>query len=67
MTHMNSEAVFDEKIKSILPLLQDYSNFDLVIGIPFYNESEKLPLILKSIDEVLQSWIGTTPAYCLCW
>ncbi len=58
MTHLNSEAVFDEKIRSILPLLQDYHNFDLVIGIPFYNESEKLPLILRSIDEVLQSWIG---------
>ena len=58
MTHVNSEAVFDEKIKSILPLLGEYNNFDLVIGIPFYNENEKLPLILKSIDEVLQSWIG---------
>lgn len=58
MTHMNSEAVFDEKVKNILPLLQDYNNFDLVIGIPFYNEHEKLPSILKSIDEVLQSWIG---------
>ncbi|MEA4925935.1 MAG: glycosidase [Syntrophomonadaceae bacterium] len=58
MTHTNSEAVFDDKVKSILPLLQDYNNFDLVIGIPFYNDPEKLPLILKSIDEVLQSWIG---------
>lgn len=58
MTHMNSEAVFNEKIKNILPHLEEYNNFDLVIGIPFYNENEKLPLILQSIDEVLQSWIG---------
>jgi len=58
LTHINSEAVFDEKVKSILPLLEEYNNFDLVIGIPFYNENEKLPLILQSIDEVLQSWIG---------
>lgn len=58
MSHNNTEAVFDAKMKSILPLLGDYSNFDLVIGIPFYNEKEKLPIILNSIDEVLHSWIG---------
>lgn len=58
MTHINSEAVFNEKMGGILPLLEEYNNFDLVVGIPFYNENEKLPLILQSIDEVLQSWIG---------
>ncbi|PKM78306.1 MAG: glycosidase [Firmicutes bacterium HGW-Firmicutes-15] len=58
MTHINSEAVFDDKMKSITPLLEDYANYDLVIGIPFNNESSRLATTLKSIDEVLQSWIG---------
>ena len=58
MTQMNSEAVFDEKIKSIKPLLEDYANFDLVIGIPFLDENSRLPSVLQSIDDILQSWIG---------
>ena len=44
-------------MNKVFPLLEDYGNFDLVIGIPFRND-EELPQILLSIDEVLQSWIG---------
>jgi hypothetical protein len=58
LSHINSQEVFDNKIKSIIPLLADYANYDLVIGIPFSNESLRLATTLKSIDEVLQSWIG---------
>ncbi len=58
MTHINSETVFDDKMKSIMPLLEEYVNYDLVIGIPFQNENDSLPAVLKSIDETLQSWIG---------
>jgi hypothetical protein len=58
VNNTNSEAVFDEHIKQIIPLLEDYADYDLVIAIPFYNETDTLPLVLKSIDQVLQSWIG---------
>jgi len=58
LTHINSEAVFDDKMKEIIPLLGDYTNYDLVIGIPFYSGNSRMPIILKAIDEVLQSWIG---------
>lgn len=57
MNNVNNEAAFNDKMNNVLPLLEDYGNFDLVIGIPFRNE-EELPQILLSIDEVLQSWIG---------
>jgi len=53
-----TEAAFDAKMKSILPLLEPYSNSNLVIGIPFYNEAEALPQVVKSIDEALHAWIG---------
>ncbi|MEN6462278.1 MAG: glycosidase, partial [Syntrophomonas sp.] len=57
MSHQTVEAVFDDKINEIISGL-DQGAFDLVIGIPFYNEKEILPLVLKSLDEVLQSWVG---------
>ncbi|MCX5779887.1 MAG: hypothetical protein NTV45_03510, partial [Firmicutes bacterium] len=58
MTRVNTEAIFDEKMGSILPLPAEFANYDLVIGIPFFNESGNLPGVLESIDEVLQQWIG---------
>ncbi|MDD3270069.1 MAG: glycosidase [Syntrophomonadaceae bacterium] len=58
MTHHNTESQFDEVIKQITPQLGQFSNYDLVIGIPFNNEKETLALVLQSLDKVLQSWIG---------
>ena len=58
MANTIKEAAFDAKMKSILPLLEPYSNSHLVIGIPFYNETEALPQVLKAIDEALHTWIG---------
>jgi predicted GH43/DUF377 family glycosyl hydrolase len=57
LSNMTAEAVFDDKISEIISGL-DQGGFDLVIGIPFSNEKDTLPLVLKSLDELLQSWIG---------
>lgn len=58
MDEINRAGIFDEKMKEILDGLDDYKDYDLVIGIPFYNEKHDLPEVLRSIDEVLQNWIG---------
>lgn len=58
MSHSNRESIFDEQMRNIVPRLDDYNDYDLVIGIPFNNNSQDLPRVLQSIDEVLQNWIG---------
>lgn len=59
MTHLNNEALFDEKLKELIPLVEDYVDYDLVVGLPFCNEKEGLIEVLKSVDNVLQSWMGS--------
>ncbi len=58
MTHLNSEEIFDKTMEGIYPQLKQLASYDLVIGIPFSEESHKLLAVLESIDEVLDSWIG---------
>ncbi|HWP97469.1 MAG TPA: glycosidase [Syntrophomonadaceae bacterium] len=55
---MGTEALFDETLNRIKPQLIEFSNYDLVIGIPFFNEADSIGPLLQSIDRVLQSWIG---------
>ena len=58
MNQTNRASIFDEKMQEILPQLDSFTDYDLVIGIPFYNETNDLPQVLQSIDEVMQRWIG---------
>ena len=58
MTRFNLESGFDETMKEIAPLLQRFNDYDLVIGIPFLDEQERLVTLLKSVDNILESWIG---------
>ena len=57
MTRFNLESGFDETMKEIAPLLQRFNDYDLVIGIPFLDEQERLVTLLRSVDNVLESWI----------
>lgn len=52
------ESIFDQKMKEIQPSLDNYTDYDLLIGIPFNNDGQDLSQVLKSVDEVLQNWIG---------
>lgn len=56
MNRIYREAVFDEKIKSLFNKLNHHNNFDLIIGIPFYDEKEELVQLLKWVDLQLQNW-----------
>lgn len=58
MNGMGSEAIFHEVLHKIKPQLSEFNNYDLVIGIPFFNEADTIGPLLQSIDKVLQSWIG---------
>lgn len=58
MTHLNSEEIFDQTMEEIYPRLKQLASYDMVIGIPFNEESHQLLKVLESIDEVLNSWIG---------
>lgn len=58
MTQNFTEQRFDQLMSDIRPQLAAYANYDLVIGIPFIDETDHLPLLLSSIDQVLKTWIG---------
>ena len=55
---INREEIFDRTILDIMPQLVSYSNYDLVIGIPFLDEGEHLTQLLCSLDRVLKTWMG---------
>ncbi len=58
MTNSKRESIFDEQINLILPQLESYNNYDLLIGISFHNNDQDLKQMLQSVDEVLKKWIG---------
>ncbi len=58
MSGIGTESTFNEVLNKIKPQLSEFSNYDLVIGIPFFNEADTIGPLLQSIDKVLQSWIG---------
>lgn len=59
MSQSKRESIFDREISLILPQLESYNNYDLLIGIPFDNNNCDLKQMLLSVDEVLKNWIGT--------
>ncbi|MCR4400482.1 MAG: glycosidase, partial [Syntrophomonadaceae bacterium] len=49
-----TEALFDRSLAEGLELTRQFTNIDLVIGIPFYNERDLLPEVLKVVEESQQ-------------
>ncbi len=58
LIQINREEIFDRSILDIMPQLANYSNYDLIIGIPFIDEEEHLVELLCSVDRVLKTWMG---------
>lgn len=58
MTLFKCEEAFDQKIADVIPRLREMGSYDLVIGIPFHEDKEQFLNVLKSVDQVLTSWIG---------
>lgn len=50
-----TETLFEESLEQALRDLDAVYDIDLVIGIPFYNETGTLPGILKTVEEALPS------------
>lgn len=61
-----AEILFEESLQQILRDLDTLYKIDLVIGIPFYNESETLPDILKTIQEAIPSMHNYKNPLVLC-
>ena len=58
MAQINSEAIFDQTMHELAPRLNEYANYETVVGIPFFDEEEVLAQLLQSVDRVMSSWIG---------
>lgn len=57
MSQFGTEFYFDQIKKQIISDLGEKS-YDLVIGVPFTNETDSIGKVLESIDTVVQSWMG---------
>lgn len=66
MVPENIDSIFDERMKKVFPLIEDYANYDLLVGIPFSDEGEALVEALTSIDHILQQWIGRRQLIICC-
>jgi len=55
---INREEIFDKTILDIMPQISNFTNYDLIIGIPFIDEGEHLTELLCSVDRVLKTWMG---------
>lgn len=60
-----SEVLFNECLNKAWQDLVSYQA-DLIIGVPFYNEKDTLPLILKTIEEALLSLANYQNPLILC-
>ncbi|HHV35093.1 MAG TPA: glycosidase, partial [Syntrophomonadaceae bacterium] len=66
MGTLDSEALFEKSIAGPLEKARKYEGVNLVVGIPFYNEVETLPLVLKMVEDGLVSMKATDKALIIC-
>lgn len=66
MTPDYAEMLFDQSIKETIEQIQSLRNVEIVIGIPFYNETETLIKIMLLIDTELADLFATHQAVFLC-
>jgi predicted GH43/DUF377 family glycosyl hydrolase len=62
---LKCEEAFDQAIAEVTPRLKEMGSYDLVVGIPFHEDKEQLLALLKSVDQVLTSWIGKRQLLCM--
>jgi predicted GH43/DUF377 family glycosyl hydrolase len=61
-----TEMLFDQSIKETIEQVQSLQNVEIVIGIPFYNETETLMEVLHLIDTELADLLAAHQAIFLC-
>ncbi|MHB1653561.1 MAG: glycoside hydrolase family 130 protein [Desulfitobacteriaceae bacterium] len=62
----DSEALFNESIKDAVERALAFNEVDVVIGIPFYNEKDILPDMLKVVDEGLANFQNMHKSLIIC-
>jgi len=60
------ETLFNESIKDAVEQVDSFNEVDVVIGIPFYNEKELLPEVLKVLDEGLAGFQDLRKSLIVC-
>jgi len=60
------DALFNESINEAIEKAKVFNEVDVVIGIPFYNEKNILPEVLKVLDEGLADLKDTSKALIVC-
>ncbi|MDD4261626.1 MAG: glycosidase, partial [Syntrophaceticus schinkii] len=63
---LDSETLFEKSIAGPLEKARRYEGVNLVVGIPFYNEVDTLPLVLKVVEDGLVSMKATDKAIIIC-
>lgn len=63
---LDSESLFEKSIAGPLEDARKYEDINLVVGIPFYNEVDTLPLVLKVVEDGLISMKATDKALIIC-
>ena len=60
-----NEDLFYGKVDDIMSRIKDCGTIDIVIGIPFYNEKDTLPDVIKTAAEGLKSYPGEKLILCV--
>ncbi len=66
MTPDHTEMLFDQSIRETIAQVQAMQDVEIVIGIPFYNETQTLLQILHLIDTELADLLATHKTVFLC-
>ena len=63
---LDQEVLFEQSIKAPLEEAAKYKCVNLVVGVPFYNESYTLPLVLKVVEDSLSPTHKTEETLITC-
>ncbi len=63
---LDQEALYEKSISWPLQESRKYEGVDLVVGIPFYNEVDTLPQVLKMVEESLLHMNATDKTLFIC-
>jgi predicted GH43/DUF377 family glycosyl hydrolase len=62
----DSEVLFNESIKEAIEQIKVFNEVNVVIGVPFYNEKDILPEVLKLLDEGLSGLQAPRKSLIVC-
>lgn len=63
---ISAESLFDQSIKTAIGQVECFKDIDVVIGVPFLNEKDILPGVLKIVEKGLEQLHPLRAALILC-